>query len=119
MNVADRPALCTFISPSVLTRGDLTLAISTGGKSPALARKIRRDLSRQFGRAHGDFLKLLGSARKSVSEKVPSQARRKIFWDRLMKAGLLELMKAGKRAEARKQLAGRLGREIVRTGKGG
>jgi len=119
VNVADRPQLCTFISPSILVRGDLTVAISTGGKSPALAKKLRRDLGRQFGRAYGDFLKMMGSARKAVSKKISSQARRKKFWDRLMDSGLLELMNDGKRAEARRRLSALLLREGVRPRKGG
>jgi precorrin-2 dehydrogenase/sirohydrochlorin ferrochelatase len=49
LNVVDRPALCSFIVPALVSRGDLTLAISTSGASPAMAKKIRQELTQQFG----------------------------------------------------------------------
>jgi precorrin-2 dehydrogenase/sirohydrochlorin ferrochelatase len=53
LNVVDRPALCSFIMPAVVSQGDLTLAISTGGASPALAKKIRQTLERHFNSSLG------------------------------------------------------------------
>jgi siroheme synthase-like protein len=119
VNAADRPELCTFISPSILRRGDLTIAISTGGKSPALARKLKRDLGRRIGAAYGEFLDLMGSYRRAVSDQISSPARRKRIWSRLVKAGLLEMMRRGRGAQARRRLAALLEREGVRTGKRG
>jgi precorrin-2 dehydrogenase/sirohydrochlorin ferrochelatase len=119
VNVADRPELCTFLSPSVLRRGDLTIAISTGGKSPALAKALRRDLGRRIESAYSDFLDLMGFYRHAVTDQIPSPARRKKLWNRLMKAGLLEMIRKGRKAEARKRLAAILEREGIRTGKVG
>ena len=48
LNVVDDPELCMFTAPALLKRGDLTVAISTNGKSPALARKVREDLEGTF-----------------------------------------------------------------------
>jgi precorrin-2 dehydrogenase/sirohydrochlorin ferrochelatase len=63
VNVVDRPAACDFIVPSVLRRGELQIAVSTGGRSPALARDIRRRLESQFGPEYGDLVERVGQAR--------------------------------------------------------
>ena len=63
VNVADAPEYCTFIVPAQVRRGDLTLAISTGGTSPALARQLREDLQQRFGPEYGPYLDLLQRVR--------------------------------------------------------
>ena len=63
VNVADAPELCTFIVPAQVRRGDLTVAISTGGASPALARRLREELQRRFGPEYGPYLDLLKRVR--------------------------------------------------------
>lgn len=65
-NIVDQPEKCSFIVPALFTQGDLTLAVSTGGSSPALARKIRRDLGEYFGGQYGAFLTLMGNLRPLV-----------------------------------------------------
>ncbi len=65
-NIVDQPELCNCILPAVLTRGDLAIAVSTGGTSPALAKKIRQRLSRAFGQEYADFLDLMGRLRPLV-----------------------------------------------------
>ena len=57
-NIADRPAVCNFILPSIVHRGDLVITVSTSGKSPALAKKLRKALERQFGIEYADLLNL-------------------------------------------------------------
>jgi precorrin-2 dehydrogenase/sirohydrochlorin ferrochelatase len=66
VNVVDQPALCSFVVPATIRRGDLTLAIGTGGQSPALAKKLRRDLEQQYGPEYGPYLELLGAIREKV-----------------------------------------------------
>ncbi|MBM4272979.1 MAG: bifunctional precorrin-2 dehydrogenase/sirohydrochlorin ferrochelatase [Deltaproteobacteria bacterium] len=66
VNIADAPELCTFIVPAQVRRGDLTVAISTGGASPALARRLREDLERRFGPEYGPYLALLKEVRERV-----------------------------------------------------
>lgn len=63
VNVVDQPELCNFYVPSSLTRGDLKIAISTAGKSPATAKKIREFLEEQFDDSWADLLKEFGEAR--------------------------------------------------------
>jgi len=66
INVVDVPELCTFISPAVVNRGDLQIAISTGGASPAFAARLRRALEDQFGAEYALTLKVLRAARRRL-----------------------------------------------------
>lgn len=67
VNVVDVPPLCSFIVPAVVRRGELTLAVSTGGSSPAAARRLRERLQKDFGPAWGPYLKLMRALRKKVT----------------------------------------------------
>lgn len=66
VNVVDQPALCTFTVPAVATRGDLVITISTGGGSPALARKIRKHIEKNIDPTVAQHLKLLKEMRPKV-----------------------------------------------------
>jgi precorrin-2 dehydrogenase/sirohydrochlorin ferrochelatase len=68
VNIVDAPDLCTFIVPAQIRRGPLTVAISTGGASPALARRLREDLEAFFGPEYGPYLELLRLVREKVLE---------------------------------------------------
>ena len=65
-NVVDDPEYCDFYYPAVVRRGDLQLAISTNGHSPALAQRIRRELEIQFGPEYGEWLEELGKIRQQL-----------------------------------------------------
>lgn len=67
VNVVDVPRLCSFIVPAVVRRGELTLAASTGGASPAAARRLRERLQEEFGPAWGPYLKLMRALRERVT----------------------------------------------------
>jgi precorrin-2 dehydrogenase/sirohydrochlorin ferrochelatase len=80
LNVVDRPELCSFISPAVVRRGRLTLAVSTGGASPMAARRIREHLERDFGAEYGPYLEILRRVRRELSrEGWPPDERRRVF----------------------------------------
>jgi precorrin-2 dehydrogenase/sirohydrochlorin ferrochelatase len=78
VNVVDVPAACDFILPSVLRRGDLQIAVSTGGKSPALAREIRRWLEAQLGEECAAVVEWAGRERARVLASArPPRVRRR------------------------------------------
>lgn len=62
-NIADQPEQCSFIVPATVTRGDLTVAVSTSGQSPAMSRRIRRDLQEYFGEEYAGLLTVMGRIR--------------------------------------------------------
>ncbi len=66
VNVADRPALCTVTLPAVVRRGDLTLAVATNGRCPAMARALREELEARYGNHYGQALALMGCLRDGM-----------------------------------------------------
>ncbi len=100
INVADEPERCTFIAPSVLHRGGLQIAVSTGGASPALARRIREELEGQFGREYELIVELLARARRWLRLHEPDHAERARRLGMLVHSDLLESLKGNDFAAA-------------------
>jgi precorrin-2 dehydrogenase/sirohydrochlorin ferrochelatase len=99
LNVVDRPECCDFLAPAVVRRGDLTIAVSTGGRNPALARWLKRRLESSVGREYGRLTSLLAALRVSLrAAGVPPPTRRRMV-DRLMEAGLLDYARTNDRRE--------------------
>lgn len=82
-NVVDDPAHCDFYYGAVVRRGELQIAISTGGHSPALAQRLRKKLEGEVGAEFAQWLEKLGAARKRLFAKSISPARRKALLHRL------------------------------------
>lgn len=102
VNVVDNPSLCTFIAASIVRRGDLVIAISTGGNAPALAVRIRERLEREFGEEYARFLDLLGRLREEV--RVPGdQDERARAWYRVVDSDVMDLVRAGEMDRARER----------------
>lgn len=76
-NVATDEGLSSFIVPSSLQRGDLVIAVSTGGNSPALAAKIQRELEEKYPEDFGEYVKKLGALRKTIKEEVSDEKERR------------------------------------------
>jgi len=81
--VVDDPAHCDFYYGAVVRRGELQIAISTGGHSPALAQRLRKELEQEIGAEYEQWLKKLGAARKRLFAKTISPVRRKSLLHRL------------------------------------
>jgi len=103
VNVVDDPARCNFYVPATVRRGDLTISISTGGNSPALARRIRQTLEQQFDTAYTAYLDLLGGLRPLIQERVADPERRKALWASLLDSDILDLLQAGEPQTARQR----------------
>jgi siroheme synthase-like protein len=100
VNVVDVTHLCEFIVPAIVERGSIQIAISTGGKSPALARTLKEDLQRSVGPEYDEVNQLLGTLRKGAKQVLPTDVDRKRFFDAIIADGLLELLREGRRREA-------------------
>jgi siroheme synthase-like protein len=109
LNVMDDIPHCDFAAPAVVRRGDLAIAISTGGRSPALARRLREELSRQFDPRWEELIDLLGEVRTETLPSLPNYGDRARRWQEALDVDvLLDLLGQGRRREARTFLLGRL-----------
>ena len=95
VNVVDDPPHCTFIAPSIVRRGDLMIAISTGGTNPAMAVRIRERLEKEFGPEYEAYLELIKRLKAEV-DQAPTQQERADAWYRVVDSNVLDLVRAGK-----------------------
>jgi len=100
VNVVDDPDLCTFIVPAVVRRGDLVIGVSTSGKSPALARRIREQIDEQFGTEYGDLVELMNEFRDQVRAKYSTIEERNAAYVRIMTSDAWMLLADGRHDEA-------------------
>jgi precorrin-2 dehydrogenase/sirohydrochlorin ferrochelatase len=101
INVVDVPDRCSFIMPSVLRRGPLSVAVSTGGASPSMAKRIRERLEDQFSPAYGAYLRLAAAARKQLRRHGVSYQRRDEFFSAYFESEVLERLEAGNKRGAK------------------
>ena len=109
MNTVDDLPRCNWIAPSIVRRGDLAIAISTAGKAPALAVRLRQRLEREVGEEHGRFLEIAAAVRAPLAARHPDFARRKELWYRLVDSDVLDLLRRGEDEAARRRFAEILG----------
>jgi siroheme synthase-like protein len=102
LNVVDDAELCAFIAPSIVERGPVTVAISTGGASPALARKLREAIAEAPALEWADLANVLSKARKQIKKRgVAVDPQR---WQCCLTPDLLSLAQAGKDEQALEQI---------------
>ncbi len=106
VNIVDDPAKCNFYVPAIVRRGSLAIAVSTGGKSPLLARKIREELELVYGQQYEDFLDMLGVLRKEVIKNVSDPEKKKKILESLISDEILNMLKKGLLEPAKEMLLG-------------
>lgn len=111
VNVVDDPPRCRFIAPAVVRQGDLIIAISTSGKAPALAVRLRQWLERALGPEYARFLELVGPLRDPLLRRYPDLEERKRRWYRLVDSDVFALLRAGDERTARHRIHEILGLE--------
>ena len=114
VNVVDSPMKCNFILPSVMTRGNLTISISTGGVSPALSKKIRQDLEKIFGSEYAKFLRIMKKLRPEVIKTIKDPKSRKALFKRAVEADVPNLIKRDKEEQALRILEGIFPKGLIR-----
>ncbi len=93
VNIVDRPSLCNFIVPSSIHRGDLTLAVSTSGASPALSKTIREELEEIYTNDFSEYLSFLKDLRKRVLSLVSDKGIRKRFLKAVASKDLIDKLR--------------------------
>jgi precorrin-2 dehydrogenase/sirohydrochlorin ferrochelatase len=112
VNVMDDVPNCDWAAPSVVRRGDLVLAISTGGRSPALAKRLRVELDERFGPEWDEVVAALGAVREDVNGSIPSLRERSRRWTRALDLEeAAALVRDGRRDELERRLRRRLSEE--------
>jgi precorrin-2 dehydrogenase/sirohydrochlorin ferrochelatase len=114
LNVIDQPEACDFLAPAVVARGDLQVAIGTGGTSPGLASALRRELEARLGPEYGPFVAILGAVRRSLDR----DPRRIAVLEALLASPLLEVVRRGAQDEADRLLGGLVGDGCTLAGLG-
>ena len=100
VNCLDDPPHCRYIYPSIHRQGDLVVALSTTGRCPALAVRLRQRLAEQLGTEYSTFLEIVSKFRDRLAAMVPDFATRKAIWYQLVDSSAIELLRHGKRPQA-------------------
>ena len=108
-NVVDRPAAGSFTVPSAVRRGDLLLTVSTAGRSPALAKRLRQRIEAQFGAEYADLLRLLGTVRQRLLDAGHDPGGHRDVLSRLVAADLETAIRRGAWDRVRRTLQEVLG----------
>src|SRR6478752_9695118 len=101
VNVPDKPALCSFVMPAIVDRGEVTVAIGTEGTSPVLAQRLRALLECELHPRLDALARLAGDFRDAVAEKIPAGRPRRKFWEGVFDGAASEAALAGEESEAR------------------
>ena len=109
VNIVDDPMKCDFILPSLVQRGDLAIAIGTGGKSPALARHLREELELKYGKEYEIFLNILGNLRVKM---VKNEGVGKDWFESLLAVGILDFIREKDREKVKKIVHKITGEEV-------
>lgn len=104
VNVVDSPDLCTFIFPSIVDRDPLIIAISSSGRSPVLARQLRRKIDAMVPAGYGRLAEFAGRLRQRVKDAIPAETPRRLFWEQVMEGTVAEQVLGGSESRAEELL---------------
>ncbi|MBP2637411.1 MAG: cysG 2 [Firmicutes bacterium] len=104
VNIADAPDLSDFYVPAHVVHGELLLTVSTGGGSPALARRLKDELAAKYGPEYGRYLALVAKLRTELKERLATSKERETFWREAIDQETLDLLKQGKFCEAEERM---------------
>lgn len=113
LNVVDDPNNSNFIVPSSFQQGNLTIAVSTSGSSPGLAKKIKSELAQQFDETYAEYLEFLRTCRDVVKQRVEDPEKRRQVLKHLLKDEFFELTRTGQLNERHKRFL-----SLLEDGKG-
>jgi precorrin-2 dehydrogenase/sirohydrochlorin ferrochelatase len=110
VNVVDVPPLCNFIMPAIVRQGPIAIAISTSGASPALAKRLKREIAEGFGEPYARLAELLNDLRGWAKDTLPTYQDRKVFFEGIVNGepDPVELLRAGDETAVRALLAARV-----------
>src|ERR1700760_3466959 len=106
VNVMDDLAHSTFIFPAIVDRGDVVVAIGTGGTSPVVARRVREKIEAVLPARIGDLARFIGRFRKTIHARIPEMSLRRRFWERVVDGPIGALVLSGHRDDAEAVLKG-------------
>lgn len=109
VNVVDVPPLCSFILPAIVRSGPIAIAISTSGASPALAKRLKREIAEAYGEPHARLAEILNGVRGWAKDLFPTYEERKIFFEGIVNGDPdpIELLRAGDEEAVRDLIAAR------------
>ena len=105
VNVVDEPALCSFITPSIIDRSPVLIAISTGGGAPVLARSLRAKIEALIPANYGKLADAMKRYRGALKAAMPDERDRRLFWDKVVQGPIAELFLSGNSQQGEEQLA--------------
>jgi len=101
VNVADAPDLCSVILPSIIDRSPVVVAVSSGARSPVLARLLRARLETMIPARYGRLAELIGQFRDKVRRKITVPQARRAFWEKVLQGSVGELVFSGRESDAK------------------
>jgi len=113
VNIVDDPDKCDFVLPSLIKQGDLLIAISTGGKSPALAKKLREEMEQRFGTEYQTLLGVMGQLREKLVAKGRSSDENRHMFEAVVHSDILKYIKDERWDKVRKIIYGITGERII------
>lgn len=104
INIVDSPHLCDFIVPASVQRGDLSVMVSTNGKSPMLSRRIREELEKRYGQEYEEFVDLLGELRERVLNEIEDIEKRRQIFEAVVYSDILQQRSEGQSKSLREKI---------------